>query len=813
MREGAEMGRKMGRIDMKKVGFGLLGLLVVLIALSVNWVSTVNRYKTPDTLSLSILDDAVTIRRDKHNVPYIFAQSEADLIRAQGFVVAQDRLFQMEFYRALINGRLSELVGEAGYTNDVRARVLDVAGNARRHAAVLDAAPRAYLQNYADGVNAYLSCCTKDFPLELSLVGIDPEPWTIADIISVMHFVGLTHGRNMEDELLTTQLVATLGAERAGDLLPVNFNPDRTAEFSTLPVDALPVLDGAIRGSGRAEIAEYFPQFGSNNWAVAPSRSASGQAVLANDPHLDARILPGPWIPMGLFAPGVEAFGLALPGLPGFLVGRTQNVAWGVTNGYGDAQDLFIEEIDPATPSHVIEGVASTPLIIREEIIRVKDGDSDGGFRDEKITIRSTSRGPIVTDHAAFGPVEGIDLSLRWTLAGPQRGQIGVDRFMSAKNAEEFEQAIFDIDVMFFNIAFADRQGAIGRRSSGRVPVRKNENGAYPQSVSEDAGWAGWIPKNEMPSSRGEATGWVATANNDLKADGFPYFYSSHFSPAYRYSRIRQMLSDGVDLSMEDHWRFIQDDLNLQAEILAPRFAAVLETDAALAPLAVILRDWDHRDDRDAIGPSVFHALYENLYGAVFDDELGADLATSVQDNRYFWLEGFDQLLQEGQSIWFDDVTTEGEAETLDDLIIRAGHEAKDFLERERGKRPKNWKWGDLHTVQFRHPLRPSGIGANWLGHKPAPMSGSGETVLRGWYGGREDYTVKFFDSARFVTDFGNDDYVIGALSGGVTARVWHPGFKSLLSPWIKGDYTKFWIDPELAKANANEAITLTPQR
>jgi len=796
---------------MKKLVIGLIGVLLVAIAAGVYWINTVNQYKTPDTLSLSILDDTVTVQRDAHNVPYIFARSEADLIRAQGFVVTQDRLQQMELYRALIQGRLAELIGQAGLTSDIQVRVMDVAGNARRHAAQLDKRSRDYLQYYVAGINAYLACCERDFPLELSLMGIEPEPWTIEDIVSVMHFVGLTHGRNMDDELLTTQLVAAVGAERAGQLLPITLNPDRTNPIKTIPGATLPEIEGRIRSTSREKAPGLFPEFGSNNWAVGPERTESGRAILSNDPHLDARILPGPWIPMGLFAPEVEAFGFALPGLPGFLVGRTQNVAWGVTNGYGDSQDLYVEQVDPADPSRYVENGVSQPLSIRDEIIRIADDSSESGFSEVTISIRSTPRGPLVTEHPGFDAPEGLALSLRWTLASQQRGQIGIDRFLTANNADELEAAILDIDVMFFNIAFADRGGAIGRRSTGRVPIRGNGNGAYPQPAGEDTAWTGWIPKSEMPSSRGVGTGWIATANNDLQTDGYPYFYSSHFSPAYRYIRVGQMLSDASASTMQDHWAFIQDDLNLQAKILAPRFAAVLETVPELASLAGELREWDFRDDKDAVGPSIYHGIYEHLYGEIFDDELGLELATAVQKNRYYWIEGFDLLLLEDQSPWFDNVTTADHQETLDELIIRAGHTAKDMLENRLGKSPKNWIWGKLHQIPFRSILRQSGVGANWLGHAPVPASGSGETVHRGWYAGRTDFESISFDSARFVTDFGNDDYVIASLSGGVTGRIWHPGFKSLLSTWIKGDYNKFWIDPDLAKENSKHALTMKP--
>ncbi|MEO1368075.1 MAG: penicillin acylase family protein, partial [Acidobacteriota bacterium] len=189
------------------------------------WLRQLNHYATPDTLALSILDAPVTVRRDAHGVAYVFAESEADLIRAQGFVVAQDRLFQLEFYRALIDGRLAEVVGRGGFESDVQVRVLGLVENARRHARVLDPGPRAYLQRYADGMNAYIERCADDFPVELGVVGLEPSPWTVVDLMSVMHYVGFVHSRNWEDELMVVRLTAALGPARAGELLPRHRNP------------------------------------------------------------------------------------------------------------------------------------------------------------------------------------------------------------------------------------------------------------------------------------------------------------------------------------------------------------------------------------------------------------------------------------------------------------------------------------------------------------------------------------------------------------------------------------------------------------
>ncbi|MEM1177561.1 MAG: penicillin acylase family protein, partial [Acidobacteriota bacterium] len=480
---------------MKKVGSVLLLVIAVAAIAVFLWWRQLNHYATPEQLTLSILDAPVTVQRDEMGVPYLFAETEADLIRAQGFVVAQDRLFQLEFYRALINGRQAELIGEAGFESDVQVRVLGLVQNAKRHARILAPGAREYLERYASGVNAYLECCAEDFPFELGVVGLEPAPWTVDDFMAVMHYVGFVHSRNWEDELMVVRLTAALGPELAGELLPRHRNPERAVPDHELPSDGLtavgepsPAISGPARGvpgDAEARIAELsvapdpspFPAFGSNNWAVAPERMAGGAALLANDPHLDARVLPGPWIPMGLFAGEIRAFGLALPAMPGLLVGRNAHVAWGVTNGYGDSQDLFFEETSPDGERYR-DGDVWKPFDVREETIRVKDKDAELGYTEEMLRVRSTVRGPVVSDHPGFDSGADVDLSLRWALAGPQRPEIGIDRFLTATGVDELEAAVLDIDIMFFNVAIADRHGAIARRSSGRVPIRAAGVGA-----------------------------------------------------------------------------------------------------------------------------------------------------------------------------------------------------------------------------------------------------------------------------------------------------------------------------------------------
>ncbi|MDZ4123385.1 MAG: penicillin acylase family protein, partial [Hydrogenophaga sp.] len=405
--------------------------------------------------------------------------------------------------------------------SDIRMRVLGIARNGERHAQHISAETRAFLQSYVDGVNAYVQDHTADHPVELRIAGLVPKPWRVADLVTLVHFVHHTHATNFKTEVVAQKLIDQIGPERARELFPLLNNPDwpdssvRRQAAAPAPAsehtaalgldwDHLLVRPDTLNHQG----------LGSNNWAVGPSRSASGQAMLANDPHLDNRILPGMWHPVGLFAPGIQAVGAALPGVPGILVGRTQHVAFGVTNAYGDVQDLYIETLDPANPQHYLDGGRSVPLGTVNETIRVKDSAAPGGVREHALTVRTTKRGPVISDHPGLGPKGDKLLVLRSTDAEVLGPVIGLEGFLTAPNAAAFDAEVQKIDLMMFNFVFADAQGAIGHRASGAVPIRAGADGSAPRLPPADGGddWIGFIPKDRMPGQLNPARAWVGTA-------------------------------------------------------------------------------------------------------------------------------------------------------------------------------------------------------------------------------------------------------------------------------------------------------------
>jgi len=791
----------------------VVAIFVLLLVAAAVLVSGITRGpNVTGEMTFAGLTQRVEVLRDEHGIPYIFAANTPDLIRAQGFVTAQARMFQMEAYRALAHGRLAEAIGVSGIASDREMRTLGLRRNAERHAKQLSPGARDFFSWYAQGINAYITAHADDLPVELRIAGFTTGPWTVEDLLTVLHFINLSQAANYKAELLAQKLIDKFGPQRVLELFPLNVNPDRdrkTQESSVagatwLGLNNVPVLTAGATGTLVAPI-----QVGSNNWAIGPTRSASGSAVLVNDPHLDARILPGIWFPVGLFSPEVRAVGAALPAVPGILVGRNANVAFGVTNAYGDSQDLFIEQLAPGKTDEYLEGDQARRFETTTESIRVRDANVEGGFRDEPLTIRRTVRGPIIA-----GPGLGVTgdrlLSLRTASAEIEGHEVGIDKLLTAASAADVDRAAQQMEVMYFNFVFADKAGVIGHRATGRVPIRASRQGIYPKPATRESDWRGFIAPDQMPGQVSPARGWLATANNDNRPDGYPYDYSSFFSPSYRYERISQVLAATRSMRLDDHRALMTDTLNLQAKRLVPLIIAALKDDAEQADIAVILAAWDGRDRLDQAAPLLYHRIYERLAYETFVDEMGEDLARAYLDNWYGWQERFDRLLQQPDSPWFDDQRTPA-VEKLPDLIRRAVKQVRAELTTLHGRDPKRWLWGSEHDVTFVSPLRRSGIGSDLLGSGARSLDGSGDTVMRARTAFMSRFGVESFGSMRLVADLADDEKIMAVVTGGVVERQFHPHQKDQLAPWFAGELLPWWFGRAAIEAHASHRQILVP--
>ena len=782
----------------KKIQYTLL-TIILLIAVGFIWLFTSNNYKRDGRFDISGNDHQIKVLRDEHGIAYVFAQNKADAIRGQGFVTAQDRLFQLEFYRALIKGELARLVGPSMLQSDIKMRVLDLEQKGIDSYSQLNEADQKFLAWYCEGFNEYLKVGQDEFPVELDLLAISPKPINTSELMAIIHFIGFNHGTNMEDEILSLNLAAH--TQDASELLPRNENPDRTSPLRFKTDSLFLALSTRLHKDLPEEPNSLLrsPKFGSNNWAVAASKSASGKAILANDPHLDARLLPGIFYPIGLFCPTFKSVGLAIPGIPGLLIGRNEHLAFGVTNGYGDSQDLFIEQGDK---EYYTQKGEKRAFKRRTETILVKDE------APVEIEIRSTIRGPIISDFDAFGLLTDDMLSLRWSQAESTSDALGITHFLEAKNVFEFRDALTAIDLMFFNFVSADVSGNIAHQATGLIPIRKNHLGAVPQVVSDTTGWDGFIPKTALPHMINPERAWVGTANHDTRPNHYPYYYSSHFSPKYRYMRMKELLASPNKLDADSSWDIVLDCKNKQAELLCPLFIKALASNTATSDLATILRNWNHEDTTEEVGAAVYHVLYNELASLILNDELPDVLEDKYWASGYYWTQRMDELILTSHS-FIDNKETE-KIESLDDLIVKAGIQTRDYLTARLGADFNAWTWGEIHKVKFVSPIRQDGWGVSLLGGEEYPKNGSTRTMNRGYYEKQKDpnFETTSFSTFRMVADLADPEKMRGILSGGSAARIFHPYYKSQLEAWKNEEWIPYWIsEAKIAEHAAHQLI------
>jgi penicillin amidase len=766
----------------------ILLILVLSTIAGIVYVKNINNFQREGTIKISKNKLPIQIHRDENGIAYIIAENKEDAIRGQGFVLAQDRLFQIEFYRALIKGEAASLVGSSMLQSDIKMRVLNLVGNAKRSYKYLDLETKEMLDWYCEGFNEYLKVGKDEFPIELSLLGMKPKSLSPQEIISITHFIGLFHSQNLDDEVLSLNLAAR--TNKASLLLPISINLDRTKKLEFI-IDSLSLAFSNTNNKSWQKLINpmfSYPKLGSNNWAISGEKSNSGKPILSNDPHIDARMLPGLFYPIGLFCPEFKAVGIATPGIPGIISGRNEYVSFGVTNGYGDSQDLFIEQTEG---DFYLQENVKVPFKIRKETIAIKDSI------DIELKIRYTQRGPIISDFPVFNILTNDVVSLRWSLAETKSNSIGLDRLLETKNVAEFREGLKGMDNMFFNYAIADVEGNIAHQATGLVPVRRNKTGEVPSKGNAKDNWLGFISKDSLPNMVNPERGWIGTANNDTRPDDYPYYYSNHFSPYYRYQRITELLSENKKFTADDLWQMIFDVKNMQAAILTPIFVSALEKENDTKDIAAVLKNWNYKDDINEVGASVYNVLYNELLYLILNDELPDDLEDLYWENIYYWNQKVDAFIVSKHN-FIDNIQTP-KKETLNELIIAAGFKTKKLLIERLGDNQQDWTWGKIHTVQFASPIRKEGIGSEWLGAELLPKAGSNQTLNRGGFVKNTDrkFETSWFSSFRMIADMNDDEKLMGILSGGSSARIFHPYHKSQLENWKKGEWIPYWISEE----------------
>lgn len=840
-------------------GFGMAGLiLLVAIGYGVarSWLREAARSSLPQidgALSVAGLGAPVTVLRDEHGVPHIRAASVEDLVFAQGYVTAQDRLWQMETLRRHAAGTLAEVLGKDLVPHDRTQRILQLRSAADRAIKVLPPDQMHWLEIYARGVNASMDDQRGQLPIEFRVLRFSPEPWVPRDslLVGLAMFQDLTN--SFPEKLGREAIAAKLSPELTADLYPVGSWRDHPvvqplvdltqppAEFQEIPLDesqtklkmpvdpAIVSPEPALTSPEHTEallqaqklLAPYSSRScdgcaaGSNDWVVSCARTASGKPLLSNDMHLSHGV-PGIWYEADLQAPSAggrfHAAGVSLPGTPFLIVGHNDHVAWGFTNLGADVQDLTIEHLRGSGASAEFQAADGSwqPLVHVEEVIRVHNG------RSVKLDVTATRHGALTTPIiSGLYPGEHRPISLRWTIYDPANISSPFGDVNRASDGAALVHAFSIFGGPSQNLVYADDQGHIGYHAIGRIPLRGDPvKPTQPSAVPADAGvaaneWstaAPYIPFEQMPHVEDPIGGVLATANARVVPDDYPYPITLDWAAPYRNERIWKVLGGRHNLTPADMLALQTDVSSDLDRVIAQRLAYAIDhaslpanRQKRLHQAADLMRKWNGSVDADASAPAIVDAARAALWPMLLTPKLG-DTAKLYSWGEKAYAE--EQLIMHTPARWLPSTY-----KSWDDLLADSVERG---LEGERAPSDlAKWKYGEVHVVDIEHPVLASSPILKYLlgmrvGTGAQPQSGDTSTV--------KQVGKTFGPSERFTADLSDLDKSTLNLVLGQSGDPASPWFMDQFTAWYKGTTYALPYSDAAVKAAATHTLTLTPR-
>jgi penicillin amidase len=772
----------------------LLLLLLAALALPV-WLCLAARRALPQfdgTVLLPGLHDRVTVVRDPHGVPHISASSLDDLLFAQGYVTAQDRLWQMDTTRRYAAGELSEILGPDLVRLDRQQRILQLGAVAERLARALAPADRAQLEAYARGVNAYIASHGDSLPLEFRVLRYQPRPWTPKDslLVTLSMSEALNHGP-YHVELAREAILAKLGPDLTADLYPTaswrDHPPTATTKdegLGSTPAKATArLLDSLSARVAGEEPLDPLPP-GSNNWVISGAHTASGKPLLSNDMHLPHQI-PGVWYEAhlsvrspGAATPELDVAGVTLPGFPYVIVGHNVRIAWGFTSLMPDVEDVYIEQFNAQGEYRTPEGWKQPER--RREVIHVH------GAPDVTLEVLLTRHGPIITE---LVPGETRHLALRWTIYETDSIQASFLAVNRAGDWSEFRQAFAGFVTPPLNVVYADVDGHIGYQAVGRLPIRAAGDGSLPVPGEDDRHeWTGYVPFAALPSVFDPPSGILATANGRITPDGYAYVLTAQWGAPHRSQRIYQLLESGKKFTAADMLALQTDVYSDFDHFCAGRFAAAVEQDPQASPRAreagKLLSAWDGRLTVDSAAATLVTRARRHLWQLILEPRLGpSDPRDSVPPTvaitgwrQYTWFLSSvaqENILRDQPARWLPPKFS-----SYDQLLSTAVEAT--VAEPQAPKELARWRYGDQYPLELNHPLFGNiPILSRWSGPGRKPQSGGSLTV--------KQVGRSFGPSQRMTVDFGDLDASTLNLVTGESGQLTSPYYMDQFPAWYEG--------------------------
>lgn len=727
------------------------------------------------------MDQDVKVTRDQEGVPHIEAKTDADLYRAQGYVQAQDRLFQMDLSRRKASGTLSEVVGKSTLKTDKFFRTFSLRNAAENSYDGYSKAAKQVLTWYAEGVNAFIEKAKKEgtLPYEFKLLGYEPEPWTPIDSLTIGKYMAYDLGGHW-DMLAFRHWALT------------NLSPDEVQELMIhYPDNAKSIieenLEHTVKVSGQFDSSLIPNEFnGSNNWVISGDKTKSGKPLLADDPHLGLST-PSIWYQMHLNSPTQNVSGVIFAGIPGIILGHNEDIAWGVTNVGPDVQDLYIEMPNPDNPTQFKYENKWEQAEVRKEKIKVK------GQKPVDYEVIVTRHGPIISNLLYKKEKPTAVFSMQWTALQSTQELQAILNMDKATNWIEFENALKDFKAPAQNFVFASaKDGTIAYKANGLIPIRKRGDGQFPvPGYSADYGWKGYIDFDKLPKVINPDSGYIATANNKVVGSGYPYHITDFWAQPYRYERIVRMLEEKDDFTVGDMEKMQLDTENLYAEEFLPNMIQSVKKQGKLKNVVKLMEAWDYQDSISEGAPLVFHLWMLKIQDQLFKKSMPSDVY-AMMPGKYNITDELLRQAYKGKPGEFVD-----KAGGIDELVTKALQKAVSEIKESFGDDLTKWRWGDYHQVVFKHPLSSvSPILADLLDSEKISVAGSKVTVRAA--ASDKSGIVNHGASWRFVADLNDLSKAYHIVGPGQSEHMKSKWYHDQVDDWVNGTYHETVINGKI---------------
>ncbi len=721
-------------------------------------------------ISIDGLKERVEVIRDRWGIPHIYAQNQDDLFFAQGFIAAQDRLWQIDMWRRIGVGETAEVLGASGVAGDRFARLVRYRGDMQAEWTSYSSDTQQIATSFTRGINAYIAHIGDRLPIEFQLLKYRPGLWKPEDILTRMS--GIIMCRNFRSEVDRARLIAAVGVDKARWLAPTDpareFTLDAALDPASLPASIFSGYEAATKALDFARVPP-----GSNNWAVDATRSASGKPMLASDPHRSLA-LPSLRYLVHLNAPGWNVIGGGEPALPGVAIGHNDHVAWGMTIVGTDQADVFVEQTKRDDPYQVRRGERWEKLTVVRETIRVR------GAADVELELCFSSHGPII--HQDRDKQRAY--ALRWTGAEPgTAGYLGCLALNRVNNAHEFLKESARWKLPSENLVFADVDGNIGWIAAALTPVRQGWDGLLPVPGWDDKyRWTGFLPREQLPQVLNPANHYVATANHNILPLGYGREIAYEFSAPFRYQRCDERLRGTARLTLDDMKSIQHDNTNLAAKRFAAVVSQVTLSDSDLLPYAKSVAQWDGAMVRESQAAPIFAAWSNEALRELFSPHVPPDLIDFCTSGP--GMERLLDALEKPDPRWFGSNPAEARVQLLERSLRRAVAQ----LEKRLGGDLATWSWGRLHRAHFTHSL--GTLGETYAqAFSPPAVATPGD--VNSPNNARHDKNFRHIHGASFrmVVDLADWDLGQATSTPGQSGQPGSPHYADLLPLWKDGQY------------------------